>query len=101
MDNFKCVTDSFSTIKSSLDNIKTNLSDANTKASALYTSIESTTGWQGEAKDAALAFLDLTLQYNDALIGPVEQAVEAFQKYLDADGTFYDEWTEYQDMILV
>lgn len=101
MDNFKCVTQSFSEIETSLENIKTALSDANTKASALYISIESTTGWQGEAKDVALAFMDLTLQYNDALIGPLEQAVEAFKKYLDADKIFYDEWTEYQDMILV
>ena len=106
MQDFKCVTEAISEMKTLVDEIQELLDSTYTKASEVFTAASNSSSWNGDAQKAGVAFLDLTMQYHAKLAGgevsgPVMQASEDLQKYLDSDGTFYDEWPEYQDLSLI
>ena len=102
MYDFKCITEDISTIKECMDQIQESLDNTLNRGRILLTEIESGSSWAGEAQLVGTAFMKLVVQYHQKLAGneggPVCQASEAFQKYLDNDEIFYDEWKEYTDV---
>lgn len=102
MADFKCVTDTISSIKTTLDEIQTILEDTYAKASNVQVQLTDTKNWAGEAQLVGVAFLDIVVQYHQMFApgedGPVAQASQALQNYLDRDAVFYENWDEYQDL---
>lgn len=102
MQDFKCVTETMKEIMDSLDEIQWLLWSAYTRASVLQNQMADHNNWEGEAQRAALAFMDLIVQYHRALSepigGPVCKASAELQRYLDNDSVFYEEWEEYQNI---
>lgn len=98
MEDFKCVTGSVGEIKRSLEEINEILENVRRRMFGLSCMMGMEENWAGESQKAALAFLSLTREYQDALSVPIVDAAAALQKYLEADSTFYEGWTEYQDI---
>lgn len=102
MEDFRCVTETISEIKTIVDEMQELLYSAYEKALVLQGEMSDVNKWDGEAQKAGVAFMDLTLQYHTALAnpdgGPLVQAGEALQKYLDKDSVFYQEWEAYQNI---
>lgn len=105
MEDFRCIRSKFETVKSSLTEIHDLLTDTCKKAEELQQAMGDTGNWDGEAHQAAMAFLDLIVKYHGLLADggedPVNQACKAMEKYLAADDTFYDEWEDYQELLKV
>jgi len=102
MKDFKCVTDDLYNIKKELDEIQTILDDAYKKAMQVKNDLSSPEIWSGESQLVGDAFMDLVTQYHYMLskdgAGPVKEASDGLQNYLDKDDVFYEEWSEYQEI---
>lgn len=102
MQDFKCVTSDIKEIKKVLDEIQTLLDESYKEALSVQADLESPDNWMGEAQLVGAAFMDLVTQYHKLLAGdgagPVKEASDGMQNYLDKDEVFYDEWSEYQEI---
>lgn len=102
MSDFRGAADTISTIKRSLDIIQITLEDTLKRAEAIERALNDETIWAGEAQLVGAAFLDLVVQYHEKLAtgkeGPVSQASESLQKYLEADDVFYESWEDHVDL---
>lgn len=103
MSEFKCVTGTISTIKEALVEVQGILENTYSQALNVQAALTDSNNWNGSAQLVGAAFLDLVVQYHALLSaegeGPVAQAIESLQKYLDNDAVFYEEWIEYQDIM--
>lgn len=102
MADFKCVTDTINTLKTTLDEIQTIMEDTYGKARTVQAHLNDTKNWAGEAQLVGAAFLDIVVQYHGMFVpeedGPLVQASQALQDYLDRDAVFYENWSDYQDL---
>ncbi len=102
MADFKGNANTISEIKATLDSIQTTLEDTLTRAEAVESTLYDDTIWAGDAQLVGAAFLDLVVQYHEKLAleegGPVKQASESLQEYLDTDEVFYENWQEHVDL---
>lgn len=103
MQEFKCVTETISSIIPKLDEVQTILDNTYSNMFMLQTVLFNDENWKGESRLVGEAFMDLVTQYHALLAGggegPVKQASDALQKYLEKDAVFYDEWEEYQEVL--
>ncbi len=102
MQDFKCVTGDIKEIKKVLDEIQTLLDETYKNAALVQAALENPDNWSGEAQLVGVAFMDIVTQYHHMLSGdgegPVKEASDGLQNYLDSDDVFYDEWNEYQEV---
>lgn len=105
MEDFKCIRNEIIKIKNDLMEIDDVLKATYDKVVILHGAMDDKECWDGEAHLAAMAFLELTMQYHELLTNegkaPVKQAYEDLEKYLQADDVFYDEWGHYQELLKV
>lgn len=103
MSEFKGTASAISEIKENLDSIQATLEETLTRAEAVKEKINDDTVWAGEAQLVGAAFLDLVVQYHGQLApadgGPVSQASESLQEYLNADNDFYNTWQEHVELM--
>lgn len=102
MADFKCVTDTISEIKDVLDKVQEILEDTYNQALDVQGALTNQENWSGEAQLVGAAFLDLVVQYHGKLspeMAPINCARRALYQYLLRDESFYEEWSEYQDIM--
>ncbi|MDO4304190.1 MAG: hypothetical protein Q4D94_09765 [Bacillota bacterium] len=102
MQDFKCVTNDIYNIKKELDEIQVLLDETYKNAIQVQANLSEPAVWAGESQLVGAAFMDLVTQYHKLLAGdgagPVKEASDGMQNYLDKDEVFYDEWSEYQEI---
>lgn len=104
MADFRCVTDTISEIKESLNEVHNALAETLQQAKHIQATLADPNVWQGESQLVGSAFLDLVVLYHgllsteDGYSGPILEAMDTLQEYLDHDGAFYEEWKEYQEL---
>ena len=103
MADFRCVTSTISTIKDTLEEVQNILTDTLTQVRNVQGILQAPENWQGEAQLVGAAFMDLVMQYHEKLEsgeggGPVSEAIDSLQEYLDNDSVFYDEWEDYREL---
>ena len=102
MTDFKGNADKISEIKETLDSIQTTLEETFRRALTVKRTLNDETIWAGDAQLVGAAFLDLVSQYHEKLAweqgGPVKQASESLQEYLDTDEVFYESWQDHVDL---
>ena len=102
MDSFKlCEGDAFMDIRSDMKTIQEKLQDAYGSAKALSERLKEGE-WEGEAREAMTAFMDLMLQYHASFIGspndPVQEAVDGINACVEALGNFYTDSDAYLEL---
>lgn len=103
MQDFMCITDTINSMKTTLDEIQTILDNTYSSVFMLETVMFDENNWSGESQLVGAAFMSLVTQYHALLAGagegPVKQASDGLQNYMNKDAVFYDEWEEYQEVL--
>lgn len=102
MQDFKCITSDIYMIKRELDEIQEILDETCKNAFQVQANLSAPENWAGESQLVGAAFMDIVTQYHKLLsgdgAGPVKEASDGLQNYLNKDEVFYDEWSEYQEI---
>ncbi len=105
MNTFRCDTEELQKMGETLDRIHYLLSAAQKEGRKLHHAIKDEQVWEGDAHLAGVAFLDLVLKYHEAIangekdMGPVKDANQKIQDYLERDEEFYDVgWMAYKEV---